>query len=1021
MNVDDLPAPTTADTPADPFLYDMDRLRSVASEPIVRRGIAYHREQRVTDLDFDGSRVWGRVEGSRKDMPYFVELSHDHDGELSVSCDCPFDWEPICKHAVAVLLSYAARINEDSDAELDGAAALAVQERALRGRTEVAVEHVAGEPSFGIWRATSLATSGNRQRCYTVHLRSLQERRNFCTCPDWASNQLGTCKHIEAVLHRLRKEPSIAAKHADEPPYPFIYLAWERPDGPEIRIAAGASLTGELEEQLGRYFDATGRFVGELPDEFFRLLEDVRHRQDLLIGDDARQHALQIAEDAAQAQRAARLRNEILALGSRLPGVHAKLYPYQVEGVAFLASRGRALLADDMGLGKTLQTIAAATWLHHNREAQRCLVVCPASLKHQWAREIQRFTDQEAQVIQGGPQARAALYRQKKPFVVVNYELVLRDQEAINELLCPDLLVLDEAQRIKNWRTKIATAIKSIQSRYAFVLTGTPLENRLEDLYSLMQVVDHRVLGPLWRYLIDFHVTNERGKVIGYRNLSELRRRLAAVMLRRNRSLVMDQLPERTELRLDVPLTPKQWDLHDDAMKAAGNLAKIAKRRPLTPNEQNRLMAALQQARMACNAAGLVDGETVGAPKLDELARILDDVCLQEGQKVVVFSQWERMTRMAEQVAGTMGIGCVRLHGGVPSGQRGALLDRFRDDDGIQVFISTDAGGVGLNLQSASVLVNLDMPWNPAVLDQRIARVHRLGQGQKVRIVIMVAADAYEERVAGLVQNKRDLFDNVVEPTAEEDVVGVSKRMLDALIEDLKGAEVGAADSTRDAGVAEALPSDGAGQAKTETPAAGADGSSDDAAVRACIEDVQRLLGPRVERIMGTGGGLLVVVDRMDEAAEKSAEALSSETLPVAVIDARTFLSLQRLGAGSPLAGASTHFEAAATGEERIPSLLRAAQDKLQAAEQLGDGSAAIELLASAMLAATSVRDGRELPPERHDVPIWLYEEAVPKGIISAEQAGRIMLALSLSLAPEVPGGLLRQIYEDARALVASA
>lgn len=162
---------------------------------------------------------------------------------------------------------------------------------------------------------------------------------------------------------------------------------------------------------------------------------------------------------------------------------------------------------------------------------------------------------------------------------------------------------------------------------YAFVLTGTPLENRLEDLYSLLQVIDPRVLGPLWRHLVDFHITDDRGKVLGYRNLSELRRRLRPVMLRRDRSLVRDQLPERIVQRIDVPMSGIQEGIHDAALKAAGQLAQIMRRRPLTPSEQNRMLAALQQARMACDAAGLVDKETEESPKLDELETLLDELC----------------------------------------------------------------------------------------------------------------------------------------------------------------------------------------------------------------------------------------------------------------------------------------------------------------------------------------------------------------------------------------------------------
>ncbi|MGB5985313.1 MAG: DEAD/DEAH box helicase, partial [Desulfobacterales bacterium] len=508
-------------------------------------------------------------------------------------------------------------------------------------------------------------------------------------------------------------------------------------------------------------------------------------RGDLLVGQDALDFARQLAADAAHQVSSSQIRGQISAGGGRLSGLKARLYPYQVEGVAFLAGTGRALLADDMGLGKTLQAIAAAAWLKAHQGVRRILIVCPASLKHQWAREIERFTDLESQIIQGPPPKRDAQYRREAAFFILNYELVLRDLAVINETLRPDLVIMDEAQRIKNWRTKIATAVKNIPCRYAFVLTGTPLENRLEDLYSLMQVVNPKVLGPLWRYMVDFHVMDEYGKVLGYRNLSLLRRRLKPVMLRRDRGLVRDQLPDRIVQRLDVAMTVKQAELHDSAMSAAGTLAAIAKRRPLTPGEQNRLLAALQQARMACNAAGLVDKKTKGAPKLDELADLLEELCLQSGLKAVVFSQWEQMTRMVESRLKQLGLGYVRLHGGVPTAKRGALLDRFRDDDAVQVFLSTDAGGVGLNLQSAAVLINLDVPWNPAVLEQRSARIHRLGQTRKVQIITMVAADGYEGQVLELLRTKQSLFDNVVREDASEDVVAVSKKMLETLIDDL--------------------------------------------------------------------------------------------------------------------------------------------------------------------------------------------------------------------------------------------
>ncbi len=539
-----------------------------------------------------------------------------------------------------------------------------------------------------------------------------------------------------------------------------------------------------------------------------------------------------------------------------------------------------------MGLGKTLQAITAAAWLRQHEGVRRVLVICPASLaKHQWAREIERFTGWPRRSSRGRRRNGVSSTGARPPATSSTTNSSLRDLAVLNETLCPDLVIMDEAQRIKNWRTRIASAVKRIPSRYAFVLTGTPLETGWRILRAgLMQVVDPQVLGPLWRYLMDFHVTDERGKVLGYRNLSVLRKRLAPVMLRRDRRLVRsEQLPERIVQRLDVVLTPKQRELHDAAMNAAGCLAQIARRRPLTPSEQNRLLAALQQARMACNAAGLVDKETRGAPKLDELADILSEVCLQSGLKAVVFSQWERMTQMAEARIARLGLGCVRLHGGVPTAKRGELMDRFREDDAVQVFLSTDAGGVGLNLQSGAVLVNLDVPWNPAVLEQRNARIHRLGQTRTVQIITMVAADSYEEQVFALVRNKQDLFDNVVNEDASEDVIGVSKKLLDTLVENLAGPVAGkepAPEATEAEPVAPPEAQPAAAAVPTPPPAE----DSTTLAIRQCIETLQQALGPRIERIFGSGGGLVAVLDRVDAEADRLAEQLSAQ-VPVALID----------------------------------------------------------------------------------------------------------------------------------------
>lgn len=1030
----------------DPFLLDNEQIEALAEPHLIRLGLQHSIDKRVTALDRQETGLWAEVEDAATGDKLQVDIRLQADGRLRHVCACPESMSGdanLCIHAIAALFTYAREEGGDNGQNLlDDAVQAAIAERISKARAEVKVEaqsDSARDTGYGRWLARSVQSSTHFPSEYRIHIRSLQRRANYCSCPDFAANELGTCKHIEAVLHRLRKRDDFKQLLTQAPPQLSVYLDWEAEAAPVIRLQLGAVRDADMERIVLDHFDADGRFRLRIPDDFLRFANLVAHRGDIDLGEDALGYARRLAEDAARATRAKEIGQQIRAGSDRLPGIRAKLYPYQVEGIAFLAGRGRALLADDMGLGKTLQAIAAGYWLHKHDGVERILVICPASLKLQWAREIEKFTGEPVQIIQGPVDARSVQYRGQRGFHVVNYELAVRDLSVINSDFRPDLVILDEAQRIKNWRTKVASGIKRIGSRYAFVLTGTPLENRLEDLYSLMQVVDPRVLGPLWRYLVDFHITNEQGKVLGYRNLSELRRRLLPVMLRRDRALVRDQLPERTVMRIDVPLSLAQQGIHDEAIQAASLLAQIMKRRPLTPSEQNRMMAALQRARMACNAAGLVDPvmrETPGdsAPKLDELETLLEELCLSSGQKAVIFSQWTQMTEMAEERARRLGLGCVRLHGGVPSARRGELIDRFREDDAVQVFISTDAGGVGLNLQNAAVLINLDIPWNPAVLDQRIARVHRLGQRQKVQAILLVAPESYEEQVLNLVEGKRNLFENVVDPEATEDVVGVSRRLAEVLAEEL----VAQAEP-------DVLPPDKTEQTKTAEQPTGpkedfleprlAQGSEDarrEELVRQCVIRLQALFGPRILRVLGQyrhqpeqgsrgANGLLVILDEVSAADDVAIEELGRE-IPIALMDHRTQLSLSRLGAASPIADAQPILESKVTETANEHPLARKARSHIEAAElliQQGCPGPALELLLGALLAVAAWRAGNAEPPTLREAGVWIYGEALPAQALNADDAMLLMRAIALHQAGnKVPEPMLQELASDASAFL---
>ncbi|MBI4689072.1 MAG: DEAD/DEAH box helicase [Nitrospirae bacterium] len=366
---------------------------------------------------------------------------------------------------------------------------------------------------------------------------------------------------------------------------------------------------------------------------------------------------------------------------------------------------------------------------------------------------------------------RKKLYLNGSFYKLINYEIVFRDIDMIREW-SPDLIILDEAQRIKNWKTRTAQYVKQLESTFAIVLTGTPIENRIEELHSIMEFIDRQKLGPLYRFVHTHRIVDEGGKVIGYQNLQSVRDSLKDVMIRRKKDEVLKQLPERIDKNFFVPMTKEQRVIHDENYDIVVRLvAKWRRYKFLCEADQRRLQIALNYMRMAADNTYLVDKKTIHGPKIEELEVILKEIVIEAGEKAVIFSQWLRMTELIERILARNGIGYVHLNGSVPSKQRKGLMSKFREDPACKVFLSTDAGGVGLNLQSGSVVINMDIPWNPAVLEQRVGRVHRLGQHKTVRVINFVTETSIEERILDLLKFKRSLFAGALDSDGENTVM----------------------------------------------------------------------------------------------------------------------------------------------------------------------------------------------------------------------------------------------------------
>ncbi|MBM4136269.1 MAG: DEAD/DEAH box helicase [Nitrospira sp.] len=624
-------------------------------------------------------------------------------------------------------------------------------------------------------------------KTYKIAIRGDKPGDNYCSCPDYNINNLGTCKHIEFILSRLMKKRGAtkAFKEGYIPPYSEIYLSYGVKR--EVRFKAGEDAPPELLSLVDKYFDSHGILKEEHILNFHKFLNSIpqKNGHEVRCYDDVMAY---IAEHQDAEHRRNIVRSQIKeginsAIFKNI--LRTKLYPYQREGALFAVNAGRCLISDDMGLGKTIQALVAAELMAKLFNIQKVLIVSPTSLKYQWRAEIEKFSGRSVDVLEGLNHQRKQLYMNGSFYKLVNYELVPRDIDMIREWI-PDLIILDEAQRIKNWKTRTAQYVKQLESIFAIVLTGTPIENRIEELHSIMEFIDRRHLGPLYRFIHTHRIVDEGGKVIGYRNLQSVRDSLKNVMIRRKKGDVLQQLPERMDKNFFVSMTKEQRIIHDENYDIVVKLvAKWRRYKFLCEADQRRLQIALNYMRMAADNTYLVDKKTIHGPKIEELEVILKEIAVEGGEKMVIFSQWLRMTELVEHILQRNNIRYVHLNGSIPSKQRKGLMSEFKENPACKVFLSTDAGGVGLNLQSGTVVINMDIPWNPAVLEQRIGRVHRLGQRKTVRVINFVTASSIEERILDLLKFKKSLFAGALDNDGE-DVVMVGESQLKRFIQSVE-------------------------------------------------------------------------------------------------------------------------------------------------------------------------------------------------------------------------------------------
>jgi SNF2 family DNA or RNA helicase len=427
-----------------------------------------------------------------------------------------------------------------------------------------------------------------------------------------------------------------------------------------------------------------------------------------------------------------------------------KPFPYQLRGIAFLMPRDAALIADEMGLGKTMQTIVALRLLFHAGLIHKALVVCPKPLVINWTRELRMWApDVPFEVVNGDTETRRAVWHVSNcPLKLVNYELLTRDAvEIADEKVRFDVVVLDEAQRIKNKESKTAQVVRSLHRDRSWAMTGTPIENRTEDLVNIFAFVDPDRIPP-------------------ETPAKQLPALTSDCILRRTKEEVATDMPPRIIHDIEVELTPAQRAAYNLAEKE-GVIHLNALGDTLTVQHVFELVMRLKQI---CN----FDPRTKQSAKLECLLSDMAEVA-ENGRKAIVFSQWvEPLEYLAEALRE---FGPLQYHGKIAHKERQGILDRFKTDPTKHVILmSYGTGSVGLNLQFTNYVFLFDRWWNPAIEDQAINRAHRLGQKSTVFVKRFISQSTIEGRIHEVLEKKRQLFNELIEQNGPPPTLGLTEQ-----------------------------------------------------------------------------------------------------------------------------------------------------------------------------------------------------------------------------------------------------
>lgn len=443
------------------------------------------------------------------------------------------------------------------------------------------------------------------------------------------------------------------------------------------------------------------------------------------------------------------------------------LFPYQKVGVAFMLKAGHCLLADEPGLGKTIQSITVC----EAKKAKKILVLCPSILKDNWASEVKQWTNKSSVIIAGTPVQRKKQWESSKCYYIANYELLLRDLDLMQKIEW-DYIIADEATRISNPKAKSSKTIKKIKSKNRLALTGTPINNKPDDLWNICDFIRPGEMGSYWNFCERYCVKNFWGSVESYKNLNEIRDKLQRVMIRRQKMDVLKDLPPKLSEDIFCQLNNSEqryYNMLKDEMVAEIMGNKIA--------IDNALVKMIRLKQMT-GSAELLGGEK-GSSKMDALKELLRDIA-SNGNKTIVFTQFAKMSKIIARDLAEYNP--LVISGEVKNNLRQSIIDNFNNEKKHKVLVMTEAGAYGLNIQSANYVIHFDLSWSISKMIQREDRAHRVGQKKNVTVYTLMCKNTIDEYIRSVVWKKKKMSDFLVDGVDEMAAGKLSKDDLLSLL-----------------------------------------------------------------------------------------------------------------------------------------------------------------------------------------------------------------------------------------------